>query len=274
MADILLYFFILLAGLISFLSPCVLPLVPPYLCYLGGVTFDELANSEESISPKLHGRIILASVFFVLGFTTIFVSLGAGASAFGQLLHGHKILLTQIAGAVIILFGLHFLGILKIGILYRDTRFQSNTPNVSVLGAFVMGLAFAFGWTPCIGPILSPVMSVAADSGQVGRGVSMLLAYSLGLGIPFMLAAIAIRPFLRFLKRFQRHLGLIEKIMGVMLIFVGFLFINSTLDWWGSWISLNGFSTFLIEHFEWLQSVEKLLVPDNLPDQILEQSGR
>ena len=271
MADIILYFSIGLAGLISFLSPCVLPLVPPYLCYLGGVTFDELANSEESISPAMHARIILSSVFFVLGFTTIFVALGAGASAFGQLLHGHKILLTQIAGGVIVLFGLHFLGIFKIGLLYRDTRFQTNSTSVSVIGAYLMGLAFAFGWTPCIGPILSPVMSVAADSGQIGRGVSMLLAYSIGLGVPFMLAAIAVRPFLRFLKKFQRHLGTIEKVMGVLLIFVGFLFINSTLDWWGSWISLNSFSTWLLENFEGLQSIEGLLVPDELPEQILKQ---
>lgn len=271
MADVLLYFSIGLAGLISFLSPCVLPLVPPYLCYLGGVTFDELSNSEDSISPATHGRIILSALFFVLGFTTIFVALGAGASAFGQLLHGYKIILTQIAGGVIILFGLHFLGILRISMLYNDTRYQSNTTSVSVIGAYVMGLAFAFGWTPCIGPILSPVMSVAADSGQIGRGVSMLLAYSLGLGIPFMLAAIAVRPFLSFLKKFQRHLGTIEKIMGLMLIFVGFLFINSTLDWWGSWISLNGLSTWLLENFEGLQSIEKLLVPDDLPEQILKQ---
>jgi len=276
MADIILYFSIGLAGLISFLSPCVLPLVPPYLCYLGGVTFDELSNSEESISPATHGRIILSALFFVLGFTTIFVALGAGASAFGQLLHGHKILLTQIAGGIIILFGLHFLGILRIGMLYNDTRYQSNATSVSVIGAYVMGLAFAFGWTPCIGPILSPVMSVAADSGQIGRGVSMLLAYSLGLGVPFILAAIAIRPFLRFLKKFQRHLGKIEKFMGVMLVLVGLLFINSTIEWTGNLsdlnkYTLNGFATWLLENFESLQSIEGLFVSDELPGQILKQ---
>lgn len=271
MADLLLYFFIMLAGLVSFLSPCVLPLVPPYLCYLGGVTFDELSNNEERISAQLHRRIILASVFFVLGFTTIFVALGTTASAFGQLLQGNKIILTQIAGAVIIVFGLHFLGIFKIAMLYRDTRYQSNSSNVSVFGAFVMGLAFAFGWTPCIGPILSPILTLAVDSENVGRAVSMLLVYSLGLGVPFILAAVAIQPFLRFLKKFQKHLGLIEKLMGVLLIFVGFLFINSTLNWWGSWISLTGFSSWLIENFEWLQYVEGLLLPDDVPDQILGQ---
>ena len=270
MADLLLYFFIMVAGLLSFLSPCVLPLVPPYLCYLGGVTFDELSGEEKKLPPHVHGRIILAAMFFVLGFTTIFVALGAGASAFGQILLGSKILLTRIAGVVIIIFGLHFLGLFRIALLYRDTRFQTSSSNVSVAGAFVMGLAFAFGWTPCIGPILSPIMSIAADSSTVSRGVSMLLFYSLGLGIPFMLAAILIRPFLAFLQRFQRYLGVLEKVMGVMLIVVGLLFINATLDWQYSWISLNGFSTWLLENFEWMQSVEKLLVPDDVADQILQ----
>lgn len=272
MADLLLYFFIMLAGLLSFLSPCVLPLVPPYLCYLGGVTFDELSGESRKLPPHVHARIILAAVFFVLGFTTIFTALGAGASAFGQLLLGWKILLTRIAGGVIILFGLHFLGILRIGLLYRDTRFQTNSTNVSVIGAFVMGLAFAFGWTPCIGPILSPVMSLAADSSTVGKGVSMLLVYSLGLGIPFLLAAVLIQPFLSFLQRFQRYLGIMEKVMGVLLILVGLLFINATLDWPYSWISLNGFATWLLENFEWLQSVENLLVPDDVADKILEKA--
>ncbi len=273
MADLLLYFFIMLAGLISFLSPCVLPLVPPYLCYLGGVTFDELAQSEETMTRQAHGRIILSSVFFVLGFTTIFVALGAGASAFGQLLHSHKILLTQIAGGVIIIFGLHFLGLLRIGFLNKDTRMQTSTTNAGIFGAFLMGLAFAFGWTPCIGPILSPVMAVAADSQTVTRGISMLFVYSLGLGIPFILAAVLIRSFMRFLNSFKRHMGLFEKISGFLLIFVGFLFINSTLDWWGSWISLSGFATWILENFEGLQSIEKLLVPDELPDKILQQGA-
>lgn len=269
MADLLLYFFIMLAGLLSFLSPCVLPLVPPYLCYLGGVTFDELSGAEKKLSPQVHGRIILASVFFVLGFTTIFVALGAGASALGQVLLGYKLILTRVAGVVILIFGLHFLGFFKLGFLYRDTRFQTQSTNVSVVGAFIMGLAFAFGWTPCIGPILSPVMSIAADSSTVSRGISMLLVYSIGLGIPFMLAALLIQPFLNFLRKFQRHLGTMEKVAGVLLILVGLLFINSTLDWPFSWISLNGFSTWLLENFEWMQNVEKWLVPDRVADEIL-----
>lgn len=273
MADIILYFFIMLAGLISFLSPCVLPLVPPYLCYLGGVTFDELAQSEDRITPQVHRRIILASIFFILGFTTIFVSLGASASAFGQILQGNKIILTQIAGAVIIVFGLQFLGLFRFGFLQRDTRFQSSSNNVGIIGAYIMGLAFAFGWTPCIGPILAPVMSVAASSEDLTRGITMLLAYSLGLGIPFLLAAMAVRPFLRFLKRFQKHLGLMEKISGILLIVVGLLFINATLDWWGSWISINGFSTWLIEHFDFLLYIEQMLVPEDLGDKILNTNG-
>lgn len=274
MADIFIYFFVMLAGLLSFLSPCVLPLVPPYLCYLGGVTFDELAHSEERISRDVHWRIIFASLMFVLGFTTIFVALGASASALGSLLHSNKIILTQIAGAVIILFGLQFLGVFQIGFLQRDTRMQASSSSVGIIGAYVMGLAFAFGWTPCIGPILAPVLSIAANCTQdMSRGIILLLFYSIGLGIPFILAAVGIKSFLRFLKRFQKHLGLMEKIVGLLLIFIGFLFINSTLDWWGSWISLNGLSSWLLENFEWMQSVEKWLVPDDLADEILKKNA-
>ncbi len=272
MADILLYFFILLAGLLSFLSPCVLPLVPPYLCYLGGVTFDELSQGEAELSPKAHGRIVLASLLFVFGFTLIFVSLGASASAFGQVLRGHQILLTQIAGVIIIIFGLQFLGLFRVSFLQRDTRFQSSLDAGSLVGAFLMGLAFAFGWTPCIGPILAPVLSLAMDTDTLGQAVGMLFVYSLGLGIPFVLAAVGIRPFLRFLKRFQSHLGLLEKILGLLLVLVGLLFINSTIEWAYSWISLNGFSTWLLENFEWLQSVEKWLLPDDVVDKINEKA--
>ena len=184
MADLLLYFFIMLAGLLSFLSPCVLPLVPPYLCYLGGVTFDELSGESRKLPPHVHARIILAAVFFVLGFTTIFTALGAGASAFGQLLLGWKILLTRIAGGVIILFGLHFLGILRIGLLYRDTRFQTNSTNVSVIGAFVMGLAFAFGWTPCIGRSSRLLCLLRLTQARLARVFPCCLYIRLGLAYP------------------------------------------------------------------------------------------
>lgn len=273
MADLLLYFFIMIAGLLSFLSPCVLPLVPPYLCYLGGVTFDELSSEKTELSSSAHGRIVLASILFVLGFTVIFVSLGASASAFGQLLRGHLVLLTQIAGVVIIIFGLQFLGLFRIGFLQRDTRLQTDMNAGGMIGAFVMGLAFAFGWTPCIGPILAPVLSLAGQSQHLGQAVFMLLLYSLGLGIPFILAAVGIRPFLRFMRRYQRHLGVMEKLVGVLLVFIGLLFINSTLDWQYSWISLNGLSSWLLENFEWLQSVEGLFVPEDVPDKILEKTA-
>jgi len=263
----------MLAGLLSFLSPCVLPLVPPYLCYLGGVTFDELAQKETAITKQMHGRIILAAIFFVLGFTTIFVSLGAGASAFGQLLQSHKIILTQISGVIIIIFGLQFLGLFQIGALQRDTRPQTSMSSAGILGAYVMGLAFAFGWTPCIGPILAPVLSLAADANHVTQGTFMLLIYSLGLGIPFILAAVGIRPFLRFMKRYQNYIGIMEKIVGLLLVLVGLLFINSTLDWQYSWLSLNGLSTWLLENFEWMQSVENLLVPDDLANEILNKTN-
>ena len=272
MSEILVYVFIALAGLLSFLSPCVLPLVPPYLCYLGGVTFDELSQEQDKLSPAARGRIILAALFFVLGFTVIFVSLGVGASAVGQFLHSYKILFTRLAGAIIILFGLQFLGMFRLSFLQTDTRFFSNNQTAGILGAFLMGLAFAFGWTPCIGPILAPVLSLAASAEHMTKGASMLLIYSLGLGIPFILAAIGIQGFLGFMNRYKTHLGWMEKAVGVLLVLVGLMFINATLDWAYSWISLNGFSSWLLENFESLQTIEKLLVPDEVADEIYKQS--
>ena len=272
MTELFLYFFIGLAGLLSFLSPCVLPLVPPYLCYLGGVTFDELAGKEQQLTSEMRARILGAALLFVLGFTVIFVSLGVGASAIGQFLHGHKILFTRIAGVIIILFGLQFLGVFRLSFLQTDTRFFSNNPSLGMMGAFLMGLAFAFGWTPCIGPILAPVLSLAASSEHMTKGASMLFVYSLGLGIPFIGAALAIQSFLGFLKRYQAYLGIMEKAVGGLLVLVGLLFINATLDWAYSWISLNGFSSWLLENFESLQTIEKLLVPDEVADEIYKKS--
>ena len=273
MADITIYIFIALAGLASFLSPCVLPLVPPYLCYLGGVTFDQLGDEKDGLPLAVYQRVILASVFFIFGFTTIFVLLGAGASVFGQFIQQYKFELARVAGIVIILFGFHFLGILRIPLLYRDTRHQGSASQVGLIGAYIMGLAFAFGWTPCVGPILSVVISLAANEAQLNTGMLMLLVYSLGLGVPFLLAAIAIKPFLNFLKRFQRHLSTVEKITGFLLVLTGLLFINSTLDWWGSWLSINGFSNWILETFPSLMEVERWLVPEQLPEKILRKGG-
>jgi cytochrome c-type biogenesis protein len=264
LTQIYIHFGVAVAGLVSFLSPCVLPLVPPYLGYLGGATIDQMTDREE-IDAQLWRRVVLASVVFVLGFTTVFVALGAGASVFGQWIQVHKNQLAVVAGLVIIVFGLHFLGILRIPLLYREARLRTDMQGASLAGAYIMGLAFAFGWTPCIGPVLATVLTVAANEASLGAGVRLLFVYSLGLGIPFVLAAMAIGPFLGFMKRFRRHLGHVEKAMGVLLVATGLLFVTG---------SLNSFGTWMIENVPVLGRIEELFTPKALQTEILKEGAR
>ncbi len=252
-ADLYIYFFVALAGLISFLSPCVLPLVPPYLGYLGGTTLDQMTEHEDGIATEVYQRVILSSVFFVLGFTTVFVMLGAGASFFGGLIHTYKNELGFAAGIIIILFGLHFIGLFKIPIFYREARYHVDTKPAGYVGAYVIGLAFAFGWTPCLGPVLATILTLAAQEGSVNAGVSTLLAYSLGLGVPFILAAVAIKPFLGFMQKFRRHLGTVEKVMGVLLVIAGLMFLTGSMNTFGNW---------LLETFPQLETIEGWVVPE------------
>lgn len=223
------------AGLISFLSPCVLPLVPPYLSFIAGTTSEQM-NSEEAIERDVFLRIVFSAVVFVLGFTTVFVALGATATTIGQLIQSNLDILAKIGGVIIIIFGIHFLGLVKIPLLYREARYHADTKPAGYLGSYVIGLAFAFGWTPCIGPVLAVILAMAAAADTLSTGITLLLIYSLGLGIPFILAAMAIKPFMKFMKKFRRHLGTVEKVMGGFLVLTGILFITGSMTLIATWL--------------------------------------
>ena len=207
------------AGIVSFLSPCVLPLVPGYVSLISGASVEELQSKDR----KLLNTVLLNSIMFILGFTLVFVCLGAAATSIGHMMKIYKKQLTWIAGAVIILFGLHLTGILKIKALYADKRLHSVGSGKSPLGAFVVGFAFAFGWTPCIGPILSLILTAAGNADTVTKGVILLFIYSLGLAVPFLLTSVGIDRFLVFYGKFRRHLQAVEVGSGVLLIVFGIL---------------------------------------------------
>ena len=221
-----------LGGLVSFLSPCVLPLVPPYLSFLAGTTFDRLKAGDDA---AVRRRALLAALLFVAGFSTVFVLLGATASVLGQVLRQYLVVLSTVAGLAIIAMGLHFLGVFRIGLLYREARFSVPRP-VGLWGAYVMGLAFAFGWTPCIGPILAAILTLAGSEASVGKGAALLAVYSAGLGIPFLLAAFAMKPFAAFMKRMRTRLALIEKAMGGLLVLTGVAFLGGWLTEASYWL--------------------------------------
>jgi len=223
----------LLAGMLSFLSPCVLPLVPPYLVYLTGTSLERLADAEAE--PQVRRETIVVAVLFVLGFSTVFIALGASASAVGELLRLYSGPLAIVAGLGIIVMGLHFLGLTPIAWLMREKRVQLAKP-VGLWGAYLMGLAFALGWTPCIGPILAAILAVAASESTVLKGAGMLAVYSLGLGVPFLIAALAVEPFAAFLARFRAHLGLVEKAMGGLLVLTGVAFLTGTVSEASYWL--------------------------------------
>jgi cytochrome c-type biogenesis protein len=221
---------VLAAGALSFLSPCVLPLVPPYLAYLAGTSVDRLGQADASTQR----RALITAAVFVLGFSTVFVALGAGASVVGQWVRAYSATLSIVAGIAIIIMGLHFLGVFRLLPLMREARLEVAKP-AGLPGAYVMGLAFAFGWTPCIGPVLAGVLAVAGAEASVARGALLLAIYSAGLGIGFLAAALAMGPFTRFLKRFRQHLGKVEKAMGAALVLTGIGFLTgfmATASFW------------------------------------------
>ncbi len=222
-----------IAGIISFLSPCVLPLVPPYLIYLTGATIERVAQDRQAVASRR--AVMLSALMFVLGFSTVFVALGASASFIGGLIRAWSAQLSIVAGVVIIIMGLHFLGLTRIGFLMREGRATMSKP-VGLWGAYVMGLAFAFGWTPCIGPILAAILSVAAAEATVTKGAGLLAIYSAGLGIPFLLAAVMIDQFSSLLARLKRHLATVERAMGVLMVLTGIGFLTGTMSSISIWL--------------------------------------
>src|SRR6201996_2337678 len=233
----------LIAGLVSFLSPCVLPLVPPYLVYLTGATIEHVANDEAAASSRR--AVMTSAVMFVLGFSTVFVALGASASLIGALIRAWSGELSIIAGIVIIVMGLHFLGLTRLGFLMREGRLPIPKP-VGLWGSYVMGLAFAFGWTPCIGPILAAILSVAAAQATVAKGAGLLAVYSAGLGIPFLIAAFMVERFSALFARMKRHLASVERAMGVLMVVTGIGFLTG---------AVSSVSIWLLETFPSLQTI-------------------
>jgi cytochrome c-type biogenesis protein len=220
------------AGVLSFLSPCILPLVPSYLCFLAGSSLDELASHPDAATNR---RLLARAVAFVIGFAAVFVALGATASGMGTLIGDHLALLTRIAGAAIVLLGMHMLGVFRIPLLMRQTRFEAQRP-LSLAGALVVGLAFGFGWTPCVGPVLASILLIAGTQGSVEHGALLLAAYAAGIGLPFVGTALLVGPFVRRLGRFGRYLGLVEKIMGSVLIGTGVVILAGMMPAIGNWL--------------------------------------
>jgi cytochrome c-type biogenesis protein len=218
------------AGVLSFISPCVLPLIPGYLSFISGATLDEMQGTARpgaavgvAAPPAARRRVIVTSLFFILGFSLVFVTLGATASALGQFLMERLRLLGKIAGVVLVVFGLHTMGVLRIGWLYSERRVQVDRKPAGPLGAMLVGIAFAFGWTPCIGPILAGILAIAGAQETIGKGVQLLAVYSAGLGIPFLMAALAIDRFFAAFARIRRHYRTIELVSGGLLVAIGVL---------------------------------------------------
>ncbi|MEM6383845.1 MAG: cytochrome c biogenesis protein CcdA [Pseudomonadota bacterium] len=214
---------VFVAGIFSFLSPCVLPLVPAYLTYMTGASLEEL--SEDQRTPQLTRFLLIQSVAFVIGISLIFVLLGATATQLSLLLRQYASILSIVAGIAIIIMGLHFLGVFKLSMLYRQARLEGPQTGKSPAAALTMGLAFGFAWTPCIGPILGAVLAVAASRDTVGQGAGLLLIYALGMGVPFILAGLAVGPFTRFASRFRQHMQTMERATGALLVATGAAFL-------------------------------------------------
>lgn len=224
-----------LAGLLSFFTPCILPMVPFYLSYMAGISMSELRN-EGGIAPGAQKRLIISALAFAMGVTSIFVMLGMGATALGQAFAQWKEPLSYVAAAILALFGLHFLGIVRIPLLYREARLESKAEPTTIVGAYVMGLAFGFGWTPCVGPALASILMIASGMGDITQGGLLLLVYGLGMTSPFIVAAFFARPFLAWAQRNRKYLGYAEKIMGGMLLVFALLIATGSVNIIAQWL--------------------------------------
>lgn len=219
-------------------------MVPFYLSYLGGVGMNQIAADAE-ITRAVRMRAFLAACMFALGVIAVFMGLGATATVFGQMVRDYFDILRWLAAAIIIAMGLHFLGVIRIGFLYRQFRADAGeTSNVSLVGAFVIGLAFAFGWTPCVGPVLAAILFMAGGQETAGQGAGLLFVYGAGMTLPFVVAALFIGPFMRFMSRFRRHLGTVEKAMGLLLIVFGVLIATNSVNYIAFWL-LETFPVFM-----------------------------
>ena len=207
------------AGLFSFISPCVLPLIPAYISFVSGISIDSLQSEQES-QGRLF-KVFLSTLIFVLGFSAVFVLLGAGASFIGRLLFVYRVWFNRTAGVLIVVLGLHMTGIYRIGFLEYEKKIHVRENPFGVIGIFLIGAAFAFGWTPCIGPILAAILALAAQKGTIGSGMIMLAVYSAGLGLPFIVTGLALNRFLAVYKRLRKHLRTVEIIAGVFLLVIG-----------------------------------------------------
>ena len=234
------------AGLLSFISPCVLPLIPGYLSYISGLSLDEMRGAPMvtgggtvAVARPVGARrqVVLSSLAFIVGFSIVFISLGAAASALGQFLARQQALFNRIAGAVIIIFGLHTMGVLRIEWLYQEKRVQTSRKPAGFFGAGVVGIAFAFGWTPCIGPILAGILALAGSQDTVGQGVRLLAVYSMGLGVPFLATALMIDRFFSAMGRIRRHYHTIELVSGALLIAIGVLIFTNRFTVIARWLT-------------------------------------
>ena len=230
------------AGVLSFASPCVLPLIPAYLCFLGGASLEEL-TAEGGIDKKVQRQVFTSALAFVLGFATVFIALGATATTVSTMIADNMDILAKVAGVVIVIFGLHYMGLFKIGFLNFEKRFHLENKPAGLVGSYILGLAFAFGWTPCVGPILATILMVAASGDDVMYGTSLLAVYAAGIGLPFLLAAFAVKPFMAFLGKFRRHMRTVEMAIGTLLVVTGVAIFTGSLSEVSVWL-LETFPSF------------------------------